>query len=295
MKINTKLNRTQSILLSIFIYILAAWVAVLAGRLFSGYHPLVMIAAGDLAATILVFIFSMILNNSSAYDPYWSVKPLVIVLAFFFLFNPDPVNDRQWIVMAGVFLYALRLTSNFYRDWPGFSHEDWRYAGFRYRFGKNYWPISFLGIHLFPTVMVYLGCLALYPVMSYQGGFLGAWDAAGTFILFGSVAVAYVADEQVRKWRKKPENKGKTMMTGLWRISRHPNYVGEMLTWWGLFCFALAVDTAYWWMIVGPVSITVMFLAASIPMIEKRHMDRRTDYLAYKARTKMIFTLFLKE
>ncbi|MDX9906486.1 MAG: hypothetical protein RBS55_07875, partial [Bacteroidales bacterium] len=70
---NPSLNRFQSIALSLMIYIIAGFAAVLIAWLFNGYHPLVMIGAGDLAATVVVFLFSVILNNSSAYDPYWSV------------------------------------------------------------------------------------------------------------------------------------------------------------------------------------------------------------------------------
>ena len=72
---------------------------------------------------------------------------------------PARSSSRSWWL-----LYALRLTSNFYRDWPGLQKEDFRYVSFRERFGKAYWPVSFLGIHLFPTIMVYLGCLPLYAV-----------------------------------------------------------------------------------------------------------------------------------
>jgi len=294
MNANSTLNRTQSIWLSLLIYLLAAFTAVITARSFSGFHPLVMIAAGDLAATILVFIFSILLNNSSAYDPYWSVKPFVILVAYLFMFEMESLGVRQWLVFIGVFLYALRLTSNFYRDWPGFVHEDWRYVNFRKKFGKNYWAISFLAIHLFPTIMVYLGCLALFPVYSQGHNSLNGFDLAGAVILFGSVLLAFIADEQLRKFRNKPENKGKNITTGLWRISRHPNYLGEILTWWGLFFFGLAVGMEFWWTIAGPFAITIMFLFASIPMIEQRHLEKRPTYSDYIAKTPMLLPFKFK-
>ena len=160
------LNRSASIWLSLFIYVLAILSAVYTAGFFAGYHPLIMIAAADLSATLLVFIFSVAMNNSSAYDPYWSVKPIVIAVAYLFIFSAGSLNIRQWLVFSGILLYALRLTTNFYRDWPGFKHEDWRYAAFRVRFGKAYWLISFLAVHLFPTIMVFLGCMAMLPVFS---------------------------------------------------------------------------------------------------------------------------------
>jgi steroid 5-alpha reductase family enzyme len=294
MKSTSSLNRSQSIWLSLFIYLLAAITAVIVARLFSGHHPLVMIAAGDLAATVLVFLFSVILNNSSAYDPYWSVKPFVILAAYFYIFDATAPDIRRWLVAIGVTLYAIRLTSNFYRDWPGFVHEDWRYVNFRNQFPKSYWTISFLAVHFFPTVMVYLGCLALFPIYSEAGRGLNYWDIAGAVVLFGSVLLAFVADEQLRNFRKKPENKGKNITSGLWRISRHPNYLGEISTWWGLFFFSIASSCDNWWTIAGPVAITVLFLFASIPMIEKRHLARRPEYRDYMNRTPMILPFKFK-
>jgi len=288
---NKTLNRNASIWLSLFIYVAAIFSAVLMTRIFSQYHPLIMIGAADFTATLVVFIFSVALNNSSAYDPYWSVKPLVIAVAYLFIFSIESLNIRQWLVISGVLLYALRLTSNFYRDWPGFSHEDWRYVNFRKKFGKAYWLVSFLAIHLFPTLMVYLGCMAMLPVFSGDGNALNGWDIFGAIVLSGSLVYAFIADEQLRKFRNKTVNKGKIITTGLWHYSRHPNYSGEISTWWGLALFAIASGCEYWWTLSGPLAITVMFLFASIPMIEKRHLEKRPDYRDYIARTPMLLPI----
>lgn len=291
MKQQISLSRSASIWLSLFIYVLAILSAILVARLFTGFHPLVMIGAADLAATLVVFLFSVVFNNSSTYDPYWSVKPIVIAVAYIFVFHLDSLNVRQWLVLSGTMLYALRLTSNFYRDWPGFSHEDWRYVNFRKKTGKAYWLVSFLAIHLFPTIMVYLGCISLMVVFGAEGRALNAWDIAGTVVLFGSVLYVFVADEQLRTFRKIPENKGKTITSGLWRLSRHPNYLGEISTWWGLAIFAIAAGCENWWALGGPAAITIMFLFASIPMIEKRNLERRQGYRDYRASTPMLLPL----
>ncbi len=287
----TALSRTASIWISLLIYLLATLSAIFAGRHFSHFHPLIMIAAGDLTATMVVFVFSIALNNSSVYDPYWSVKPIVIAIAYLFIFHLESLNLRQWLVMSGIMLYSLRLTSNFYRDWPGFSHEDWRYVNFRKKFGKAYWLISFLAIHFFPTIMVYLGCMALLPVFSGDGNTMNVWDILGAIVLFGSVFYAFVADEQLRRFRNVPANEGKNIKSGLWRYSRHPNYLGEISTWWGLALFALASGPGNWWTLAGPVAITLMFLFASIPLIEERHLERRTAYKDYISETPVLLPL----
>jgi len=292
---NTTLSRPSSIWLSLFIYFLAILSAVVVARLFSNFHPLVMIAAADLVATLVVFLFSVLLNNSSAYDPYWSLKPIVIAVGYVLIFHLDSLDTRQWLVLGGVLLYALRLTSNFYRDWPGFSHEDWRYVNFRKSTGKAYWIVSFMGIHFFPTVMVYLGCLAMFAVFSGESRPENIWDILGAIVLFGSVIYAYIADEQLRRFRRNPANKGQTISSGLWKLSRHPNYLGEISTWWGLALFAIAAGCQYWWTFAGPFTITVMFLFISIPMIEKRNLEKRKGYKEYKAETPRLLPLkFLK-
>jgi steroid 5-alpha reductase family enzyme len=291
MRTASALNRTASILLSLLIYVLAILSAVYTAGFFAGYSTLIMIAAADLSATLMVFIFSVALNNSSAYDPYWSVKPIVIAVAYLFIFSLESLNIRQGLVLCGILLYALRLTSNFYRNWPGFSHEDWRYVAFRNKFGKAYWLISFLAVHLFPTIMVFLGCMAMLPVFSGTGRALNGWDIPAVIILFGSVFYAYTADEQLRKFRDKSENKGKTITSGLWRFSRHPNYFGEISTWWGLALFAIAAGCQWWWALIGPVTITLMFIFASIPIIEKRNLERRLGYAGYISETPMLLPL----
>jgi steroid 5-alpha reductase family enzyme len=238
-----------------------------------------------------VFIFSVVLNNSSAYDPYWSIKPLVIAVAYLFIFSLESLNIRQWLVLSGILLYSLRLTSNFYRDWPGFGYEDWRYVAFRNKFGKVYWLISFLAVHLFPTIMVFLGCMSLLPVFLATGDPLNYWDILAAIVLYGSVFYAFIADEQLRNFRNKPENRFITITSGLWRFSRHPNYLGEISTWWGLALFSVAAGFQYWWTLAGPVAITLMFLFASIPLIEKRHLERRTGYTDYISGTPMLLPL----
>jgi steroid 5-alpha reductase family enzyme len=251
-------------------------------------HPLEALGLGTLVATVVVFAASVATNNSSIYDPYWSLQPVAIA-GYYLWLDWGEVGLRQLIVMALVVLYALRLTSNFYRDWPGLGKEDFRYVDFRHRFGRVYWPVSFAGVHLFPTIMVYLGCLPLYAV-TRSGAARGLnWlDAAGMVVLLGAIVIAFVADEQLRVFRSDPRNRGRSILTGLWAYSRHPNYLGEVATWWGLWLFALAAGPAWWWTVVGAAAITVLFVFVSIPLMEKRALATREGYREYREQTPML-------
>jgi steroid 5-alpha reductase family enzyme len=268
-------------------YLVAIGVAVLVVRAVGLSHPLAALGLGTLVATVVVFAASVATNNSSMYDPYWSLQPVAIA-GYYLWLEWGAAGPRQLIVTALIALYALRLTSNFYRDWPGLGKEDFRYVAFRARFGRAYWPVSFAGVHLFPTVMVYLGCLPLYAVARFGAAGLNWLDAAGMVVLLGAIVIAFVADEQLRIFRSDPRNRGRSILTGLWAHSRHPNYLGEVATWWGLWLFALASGLARWWTVVGAAAITVLFVFASVPMMERRALATREGYREYREQTPML-------
>lgn len=280
------MSRAKSIFVNILIYVVAICAVIMSWQYIPEMHILWKILIADVIGTVVVFLFSIIFNNSSMYDPYWSVQPFVI--AVFLAWPLLDLNLLQMIVLFMVFLYGVRLTLNFYRGWPGMKHEDWRYQDFRKNFPKLYWPISFLGIHLFPTIMVFLACMSMLQIFRGPGMELNFWYILGLLTMFLAVGLAYIADDQMKKFRTKPENKGKLMRDGLWKYSRHPNYLGEILTWWGLYFFSLSAGYELWWTIAGPLTVTIMFVGISIPMLEKRELIRRPQYVEYKKEVGML-------
>jgi len=279
--------RSLGLLVSAATYIVAMVVTVLVVRPAGLEHPLASVGLGTLVATVVVFAVSVAVDNSSIYDPYWSLQPAAIA-GYHLWTGWTRFDARQIVVTVIVLLYALRLTSNFYRDWPGLSKEDFRYVRFRERSGRAYWVVSFFGIHLFPTIMVYLGCLPLYA-LSRPGARAFNWlDVLGVMVAVGAVLLAFVADEQLRRFRKDPRNHGRVMQEGLWARSRHPNYLGEVVTWWGLWLFALGSGLEWWWTVCGAVAITAMFVFVSVPMMERRVLATRADYADYRATTPML-------
>ncbi len=266
-----ELNRQAAFAVVAVAYLIAIAAAVAAGWIVRDWHPLAVVAVADLTGTIVIFASSVIMRNSSMYDPYWSVAPPIIAL---YLLDG---GARDWIVFALVAAWGLRLTFNWARGWPGMHHEDWRYTDIRRSAGSAYWGASLAGIHLFPTIQVYLGCLALYPAMTGQRPF-GLLDAVAVTITAAAIVIETLADEQLRAFVSRSEP-GQTMDSGLWRYSRHPNYFGEGSFWWGLWLFGVAARPSdWWWTLAGPLAITVMFLIVSIPMLDKRSLERRPAY-----------------
>jgi steroid 5-alpha reductase family enzyme len=242
-------------------------------------RPLRTVVVADVVATVIIFAFSMRWDNGSVYDPYWSVAPPFIAL-FWIAQADDASTVRQATVTLLVFLWGIRLTYNWARGWPGLHHEDWRYLDLYRSDAMPKWAISLLGIHLFPTVMVLLGCLPLIPALARGADSFGFLDAAALVVTSGAILIELVADEQLRRFGRSKQP-GEIMTEGLWAYSRHPNYFGEISFWWGLFLFGFAADASYWWTIIGPLSMTAMFHWASIPMLDRRSVERRPGYDEY--------------
>jgi steroid 5-alpha reductase family enzyme len=237
------------------------------------------ILVADIVATLVVFAFSFLFRNSSFYDPYWSVAPIVIGVGLLVLGRDSGADAMRGIlVLALVTFWGLRLTWNWARGWPGLHHQDWRYDDFQRSTGRWYWLVSFSGIHFFPTVLVFLGCMALVPVYVMPGRPFGIMDVFAAAFTLAAILIETVADEQLRKARREGISAG-TLRRGLWGWSRNPNYLGETSFWWGLFFFAGAARPDWWpYAVAGPVAMSLLFHFISIPMKEKRMLARRPDY-----------------
>jgi len=120
---------------------------------------------------------------------------------------------------------------------------------------------------------------------------LGPLDAVAAAVTAGALAIETVADEQLRAFRARGPG-DEIMAEGIWAWSRHPNYLGEMGFWWGLFLFALAASPDAWWTGVGAVAITAMFAFFSVPMLDKRSCERRPAYAEHMKRVPAVLPWF---
>jgi steroid 5-alpha reductase family enzyme len=270
-------------------YVVAVAVALGVGWLARDQHPIVIALVADLAATAVVFGFSRAYDNSSLYDPYWSVAPPAIALWFALvpMSGPAPAA-RIVVVVALVMLWGIRLTHNWYRQWGGLEHEDWRYVDLRAKHGRRYWLVSFAGIHFFPTVLTFLSSLSLYPALAAGTALFGWLDAVALVVTGGAIWIEGAADNQLRNFIRTKPPPGSIMERGIWAYSRHPNYFGEIMFWWGLWLFGLAADPTFWWTVVGPLCITLLFVFISIPMIERRMAARRPGFEAHRRRVSIL-------
>lgn len=282
-------NKTRDYWMVAIIYALAAGAGVatfLAVHRLEVPDPLLPLAIADLIGMMVVFGFSYLLDNASVYDPYWSVAPPLLAAFWWATARPGGIFElRALVVLALVLIWALRLTLNWAVRWNGLQHEDWRYVLQREKHRRAYWPVSFLGIHLMPTILVFLGCLPLLPSLAESHRPWNVLDTLAALLTATAILVEARADFQVTQFKKDPGNQGCFLSSGLWRCSRHPNYLGEVAFWWGLYLFGLAANPAYWWTLVGALAITILFVTISIPMIEKRLLNRYPEYEVYRRHT----------
>lgn len=281
------MSKARSLALVTVAYVLAVaaaalwlWVGPHTGRLWLD----TLIA--DLIATVVVFGFSRSFRNSSFYDAYWSVIP-PLLFAYWWWQGPiglsGPGALRCWLLAVVIGYWSIRLTGNWVYGFPGLHHEDWRYPLLRDGAGRWAGAVDFLAIHVFPTLQVFVAMLPVYVAVTRPGdGWVPLMWAAGA-VGIAAVSLELVADTQMHRFvarRRAGTEAGQVMDTGLWAWSRHPNYLGEIGFWVSLAMFGVAAAPGqWWWLFVGAAVMVAMFLGASIPMMEKRSLARRPEYV----------------
>ncbi|MBO7292401.1 MAG: DUF1295 domain-containing protein [Clostridia bacterium] len=277
-------DRKISYLIVGAVYLVAAFLGILVFRALPTLPLWAALLIADIAATVFVFLFSLLFGNASVYDPYWSVQPPVILLA---LAVGRVLSPIVILLILAVSFWAIRLTANWAYTFRGLTHEDWRYTMLHERTGRAYPLINFLGIHMFPTLVVYTAVLpAAYAVTEGGGGNLLSY--LGAIVSLLAATLQLVADLEMQSFRK--QGSGGFIRRGLWRYSRHPNYLGEILMWWGVALTSLSVLPGRWWLLLGATLNMVMFLVVSIPMADRRQA-KKAGYAEYRAATRSLLPL----
>ena len=291
-------NRTTSLLIILMVYALAIAGGIFSYDYFSGEsglnfsYPLALFLS-DVAATVIVFIFSLIFSNASVYDPYWSVQPPVIISVLLLKMheiNAQGSNGGQipllaWLLFAAILFWGLRLTANWAYNFKSFEYQDWRYVMLKEKSGRFYGCINFTGIHLFPTCVVFL-CVLPAVIAIKEGASFKPLCALFIAVSFLAPVFQGIADIQMHRFRNSG-TKG-FIRTGLWKHSRHPNYACEILMWWGIGLTSVTALGGKIWLLSGALINTLMFLFVSIPMAEKRQA-RKEGFEEYKKETRMLF------
>ena len=239
---------------------------------------------------VLFFLVAQVLKDNSIVDIAWGLG--FVLVAFYTLIRFEGTGSRPLVMTLLVVLWGLRLAFFILGRGRG-KGEDPRYATFREKWGNRFLINSFIYIFMMQGVLILVVGLPIVIVNSSGGGDLGALEYLGAGIFLFGLIFESTADIQLNRFKKDPANKGKIMDRGLWRYSRHPNYFGEVVLWWGIFVFSLRAPHALVG-IIGPLAITGLILFFSgVPILERR-FEGRPGYEDYKQKTSRFIPWFPK-
>jgi steroid 5-alpha reductase family enzyme len=238
--------------------------------------------AWSLVAVLVLFsmlwVVSLVVRDASIVDRFWGIA--FIVIASYVSAATDGFPKRAHLVLLLTALWGVRLSVYITARNLG-EAEDYRYRAMRRQWGSSF-PLASLG-----TVFLLQGFLAWVvslpvqvAVASVHPLHLTYTDYLGAIVWAAGFLIESVADVQLASFRGNPRNQGRVMKTGLWRYSRHPNYFGDALLWWGLWLIALSVGG--WWTAIGPAVMTLLLLRVSgVAMLERKLRRSRPGYDDY--------------
>jgi steroid 5-alpha reductase family enzyme len=249
--------------------------------------PAVLIPCAGLVAAYMTawFVVALVRKDNSVADIAWGLG-FVLVATLTFLRRGDAAA-RPVLVTALVSVWGLRLAAHILlRNRK--KGEDPRYAEWRRKWGRSFLWRSYLQVFLLQGFFLLVISLPVVLVNGAAGGRpLGPLDAAGTAVWIAGFLFEAVGDAQLARFKRDPANRGRIMTRGLWRYTRHPNYFGESLMWWGLFVLALSAPHG-WVAAASPLLITFLLVRVSgIPLLEKKYAGNG-EFQAY-ARTTNTF------
>ncbi len=241
---------------------------------------------------ILFFSFAATFKTDKVTDLSYGLT--FIILAWFGLLTNSNIQPYHWLIIAIISLWGLRLaTYLFIRILR--TKKDKRFDGVRENFLKfaQFWALQAISVWIISLPASYILSLSqAQPVTVVSIVGLAIW-------LIG-LTLETIADWQKFQFKNQLENRGQWIDSGLWRYSRHPNYFGEMLCWWGIFIFSIPFQSGWSWLtIIGPIIITTLLLfVTGIPPLEKRYNKRyenNDDYQQYKEQTSLLIPLPVKK
>lgn len=278
---NFKENRLFSFIFIFIVYLIATIIGIIVYN-YLDYPFWLKLLIADIISTIIVFIFSCSSNNASVYDPYWSMQPIIIIPL---LIIRNGFTITNILVTIIVLIWGVRLTYNWAFTFKNLLHQDWRYTLIKEKTNSFYPLINFIGIHLVPTLIVY-SCILPISFLIINNASFNILSIIGLFISMIAIFFEAIADKQMHDFQAK--NTHKLIRIGIWKYSRHPNYLGEILMWWGVAIYCILNLKSHAYLFIGSIANTLLFLFVSIPLAEMHQATRKEGYLEYKKETRML-------
>ncbi len=232
------------------------------------------------------FIAAIIKKRNDIADIAWGIGYIIICGYLFYTYSAPPVIILLYTLVT---VWGLRLSLYIYTRNKN-KTEDFRYKQWREEWGKSFYWRSYLQVFLLQGLIL---LIILSPVIHAAVEVSGSWNIFTWIGLICWLIGFYfqaLADRQLAVFKKQSKNEGAIMQTGLWKYSRHPNYFGEILMWWGIFIITIPFDNSFYF-ILSPLTITLLLVFVSgIPMLEKKY-KYNPDFESYKKRTSALIPM----
>jgi len=248
---------------------------------------LIVSALTLLAYALALWLLSVALRDASIADPAWGAG--FVLIAWLAYAIGEGCRGRRLLLGALVSVWGARLALYLIARKLRERREDARYAAMRERHGRRFVLVSLATVFLLQGALMWVISLP-FAVAAAQPQRLGPLDALGGAAWAVGVFFEAVGDHQLARFKADPANAGRVMDSGLWRYTRHPNYFGDFMVWWGIYIVALSTGYA-WWTIVSPLVMSTLLIRVSGKRLLEAQMRQRPGYAEYVARTSGFFPL----
>lgn len=232
---------------------------------------------------VALWLLSLPLRNASIIDCFWGLGFILVCTVG--LQVTDLSTPHKVMICTMVLLWGARLS--LYLTWRNWGKpEDYRYRAMREHHGAAFWWRSLFTVFLLQGFLTWLIALPLQVALMAETRVpWDGWALAGVVVFLAGLTFETLGDWELARFKANPENRGRVMEEGLWRYTRHPNYFGDALVWWGLFiACAPAPNVVY--TVLSPLVMTLLLMKVSgVPLLEKRLVETRPAYAAYARRT----------
>jgi len=238
------------------------------------------------SAGALLWLVSLRIKDASIVDIFWGpgIAGVVDIAAFM----APAAGPRASAALFLVNIWAIRLAAHLYARHQG---EDHRRADMRRLFGPRWWWLSLFQVFFLQAILIWFIPAPLVAAMLSGIPVLGWMDYAGIALAAAGMLFEAVADFQLARFRAEPSNRNRVLSRGLWAWSRHPNYFGETVMWWGFLLIGFAAAHA-WWLILSPILVSVLLLQVTgVTPMEEKIAERRPAYAEYRRRVSSFIPL----
>ena len=260
----------------------------------TGFDGLVIPLIFTYAYFTIIFIIATAIKNNSIVDIGWGMG--FVVGSWLTLFVTENPTILSYVIVGFITVWGVRLSVRLLRRNYG-KPEDFRYAQWRKEWGDKVVIIAFFRVFMVQGIINFVVGSASYTVIKYNQF---SFDSNHHYLVYIALLIAFVGlffevvgDEQLRRHIAKGSRT--LLQSGLWSITRHPNYFGEILIWIGLYAsgitliFTNSVNPFYYLLlIISPVLMTTVLIKVSTPLLEK-NMEKYASWEEYTKRVPMIF------